>query len=140
MSYRHKAKSKFYSFGKNETFCLSLLRVAVKRISLLMARIHIRATYVNELKVKCKKYFNCYALFLQTVTPTVWNIEHAVPFHAEKILNEFGLSLGLNTMQGRGAKHVKIAMYASHYTLSNRWEKVFKHEFLNVIWLRKKDP
>ena len=43
-------------------------------------------------------------------------------------------------MQGREAKHIKIAMFASHSTVAKEWEKVFKHEFLSLVWLREKDP
>ena len=81
------------------------------------------------------KYFNSYSLFLNSVTPTIWNIGHAVPFHAKKVFDEFGLGLGLNTMQGREAKQIQIAMFARHSTISNRWEKVFKHEFISHVWL-----
>ena len=66
------------------------IRIQLREISSLKARIHVGPTYVEELKRKCKKYFNGNALFLQKVTPTIWNIGYAVPYHAKKIFDEFG--------------------------------------------------
>ena len=89
-------------------FVFHYLGMLLRDISSLMARIHVGPNYLDELKVKCKKYFNSYSLFLNSVTPTIWNIGHAVPFHAKKVFDEFGLGLGVNTMQGREAKHIQI--------------------------------
>lgn len=85
-------------------------------------------------------YFNACSLLLGGVSPTVWTIGHADPFHTEVLFNKFGLGLGINSMQGREAKHVRIAQYAKHATLSSRWVLVFRHDHITGIWLRKQDP
>ena len=43
-------------------------------------------------------------------------------------------------MQGRKAKHVSIAQYAKHATLSSRFVLVFRHDYITGIWLRMQDP
>ena len=50
------------------------------------------------------------------------------------------LGLGVNSMQGRKAKHVRIAQYAKHATLSSRFVLVFRHDYITGIWLRMQDP
>ena len=48
--------------------------------------------------------------------------------------------LGVNSMQGRKAKHVRFAQYAKHATLSSRWVLVFRHDYITGMWLRMQDP
>lgn len=112
------------------------LRVATSRFS----RVNIDQKVLQELKDSCKMYFNACSLLLGSVSPTVWTIGHAVPFHTELLFNKFGLGLGVNSMQGREAKHVRIAQYAKHATLSSRWVMVFRHDYITGIWLRMQDP
>lgn len=112
------------------------LRVATSRFS----RVNIDQELLQELKDSCEMYFNACSLLLGSVTPTVWTIGHAIPFHTEILFKKFGLGLGMNSMQGREAKHVRIAQYAKHATLSSRWVLVFRHDYITGIWLRTKDP
>ena len=65
---------------------------------------------------------------------------HAIPFHAELLFKKFGFGLGINSMQGREAKHVKIAQFSKHATLTTRWTSVLKHDYVTLVWLRKQDP
>ena len=52
-------------------------------------------------------------LFLNDVNPTVWTLGlgYAIPHHTKQLFEELGYGLGLNSMQGCEAKHVKLAMY-----------------------------
>ena len=61
---------------------------------------------------------------MNNVTPTVWTIGYAVPYHAELLNDKFKLGPGVNTMQGREAKHVRIAKYSKHATFGTRWRLV----------------
>ena len=47
------------------------------------------------------------------------------------------MGLGINSMEGREAKHVALAKFARNSHHSSRWQHVFKHEFLSLIWLRE---
>ena len=45
-------------------------------------------------------------------------------------------------MQGREAKHVKLAMYimnTCNLKKSFRWQIVFRHEYVTLVWLREMD-
>lgn len=66
------------------------LRVATSRFS----RVNIDQKLLQELKDSCKMYLNACSLLLGSVSPTVWTIGHAVPFHTELLSNNFGLGLG----------------------------------------------
>ena len=54
-----------------------------------------------------------------------------------------GFRLGLNSMQGREAKHIKLTKYIENTCnvkkSMRRWI-VFCHEFVCLIWLREMDP
>jgi len=51
------------------------------------------------------------ACYLTDVTPTVWMIAVAIPYNTGKLLGKLEYGLDLNTMQGREAKHIKLAKY-----------------------------
>ena len=59
------------------------LRVATSRFS----RVNIDQKVLQELKDSCKMYLNACSLLLGSVSPTVWTIGHAVPFHTELLFN-----------------------------------------------------
>ena len=84
--------------------------------------------------------FQCLLSPVDSVTPTVWTIGHAIPYHTDLLYRKLGLELGINTMQGREAKNVRIGQYAKHATLSTRWNLVFRHDFITTVWLRQYDP
>lgn len=65
------------------------LRDSVSRFS----RVTVDETVVGELSESCRKYFNASAMFLNNVTPTVWTIGYAVPYHVGLLYQKFSLSL-----------------------------------------------
>ena len=65
---------------------------------------------VQSLSQVCSNYFRATALFLKS-TPTSWTIGHVVPVHAQQLQETLGLGLGINTMEGREAKHVTLAKF-----------------------------
>ena len=87
-----------------------------------------------ELNKCCSNYFNAAALFLR-VTVSVWTLGYIVPVHTKQVFDKYGVSLGINTMQGREAKHQRLAQYAKN-TFKNRWHQIFRHEYMCLIWLR----
>ena len=75
------------------------------------------------------------------MTPTVWTIHwEFIPYRTDLLYRKFGVGLGINSMQGREAKHVRISQYAKHATLSTWWNLVFRHDSITTVWLRKQDP
>ena len=109
----------------------------------IYSRVEISTEQLNNLKISCQHYFNAYCLLLDGVTPTVWTIGVAIPYHTGKLLERLGYGLGLNSMQGREAKHIKLAKYVQNtcnVRKSLRWWTVFRHEFVSMVWLRERDP
>jgi len=43
-----------------------------------------------------------------SVNPTVWHLGHVVPFDDADMKMTYGMGLGLNSMEGREAKHIAI--------------------------------
>ena len=106
----------------------------------MYTRQSITPDILTDLKKKCLHVFNTFSMFLNSVTPTVWTIGYVIPFHAQITMDKFNCGLGINTMQGREAKHVKIKQYAEHSLPANRWDLVFRHEFVTTLYLRQQDP
>ena len=79
---------------------------------------------------------------ISTASPTTWTIRKAIPFYTMKIHQDLGFGLGLNSTQGREAKHSKLASYVKNTTKGKRlrWRQVFKHDFMETIWLKEKNP
>lgn len=59
-------------------------------------------------------------------------------FMQEMFLPSKKTGLIINSMEGREAKHQAVARYATNSTYHNRWYSVFRHEFISLIWLRKR--
>jgi hypothetical protein len=46
--------------------------------------------------------------------------------------------LGLNSMEGREAKHVFIAKYSQNTLYQHWWQQIFRHEYVTLLWLRSR--
>lgn len=112
--------------------CL-LLRDCVSMFS----RLNISNDEIKKLTSLCGDYFRANALFFQ-VNPTVWTIGNIVPAHTQYMKDKYGFGLGINSMEGREAKHVFIAKYSKNTNFFSRWEQIFRHEFVSLIWLRER--
>ena len=101
----------------------------------LFSRVNITDQQLQELESYCHDYYRGYWLFL-SVNPTVWTVGQVVPEHAKEMKQAYGMGLGLNSMEGREAKHIAIAKYAAKTIYACRWEQVFHHEYISLIWLQ----
>lgn len=95
----------------------------------LFSRINISNHEISKLTGLCRDYFRANALFF-TVNPTVWTIGNIVPSHTQCIKEKYDLGIGINSMEGREAKHVFIAKYSKNTNFVSRWEQIFQHEFV----------
>lgn len=102
----------------------------------LFSRVSLSNEQVQSLQQVCSNYFRATALFLIS-KPTTWTIGHVVPLHAKLIHQKLGMGLGINTMEGREAKHVTLAKFTHNTQFSNRWTQVFRHEYVSQFWLRE---
>ena len=62
-----------------------------------------------------------------------------MPVHTRDVFQKYGKGLLMNSMEGGEAKHQAISRYATNSTNSTRWQSVFPHEFVSLIWLRERD-
>ena len=109
----------------------------------LNSRVTIQEEQVTALKTCCQQYFTAHCLFLAEVNPTVWTIGYAIPYPTDQLCKESGYGLGLNSMQGCEAKHIKLARYVENTCNIHkhwRWWTVFRHEYISLVWLRELDP
>ena len=109
----------------------------------LYSRFEINTEQLKNLQILCQQFFNVLYLFLDGINPTIWTVGVAIPYHTSQLKQKLGYGLGLNSMQGREAKHVKLARYVQNtcnVKKSSRWWTVFRHEFVSMVWLRERDP
>ncbi|XP_031567133.1 uncharacterized protein LOC116302077 [Actinia tenebrosa] len=122
---------------------LSFIALKLRDSASIFSQFETNDADVGRLTSLCSEFFNAWSIFLGRITPTVWTIAYAVPFHPQQLVRELGNGLGLNSMQGREAKHIKLKKYME-FTPStskhSRWLSVFKHEFVNAVWLKEKKP
>lgn len=122
---------------KLKLYSLAYAGLNLRNATSLMNRIDIDEQGIIDLDKYCKQYFICSSMFLTNMTLSMWTVGYCVPYHARLLFQSLGVGLGINTMQGREAKHQKLKLYAQFSLPSNRWERVFLHEHMSIIWLRQ---
>ena len=99
-------------------------------------RFHMEETDIPKLNSLAVEYFRANAMFLPTsVNPTVWNIGHMLPMHVKQVFDSYNQGFLTVTMEGREAKHVALKRLSVNTTYQNRWQEIFRHEFIMLIWL-----
>lgn len=88
-----------------------------------------------ELEEACTVYFNIHNFYLARNPLCVWTLGYIAPSHARRIWHKFGCGLGLNSAQGREAKHQHVKNFVKHSTIKDRWQKVFLHDFIETVYL-----
>ena len=97
-------------------YCCLQLRDAISYFS----RVNIDQAGIDSKKA-CQYFYNANMQIFNNITPTIWTISYAVLRHTQILFDKYGLRLALNSMQGREAKHVRLAQYARHSTKFKRW-------------------
>ena len=69
------------------------------------------------------------------VHPTIWFLGNLVLQHTKEMKAKYGLGLGLNSVEGREAKHIAISKYPAITSYLHQWEQVFCHDYIFLIWL-----
>lgn len=88
-----------------------------------------------EMESSCILLFKSCSFTEDRISPSLWTLCHAAPYHARLTLRDYGLGLGVNTMEGREQKHQAINKYSQNTTYQNRWPMIFRHEFIQLIYL-----
>ena len=71
------------------------------------------------------------------ITPSMWTSSQVAPVHTKMLIDDLGLGLGINTMQGREQKHQKIKRFTENATPQTKWKTAFTHEYIQQIYLRE---
>ena len=92
---------------------------------------------LDSMKTAARRLYLSCALYNNKLSPSMWALTKCSPVHASKTLSDYNLGLGINSMEGREQKHQKIVRYSQKTTFHNRWHRIFRHEFINLIYLRE---
>ena len=114
------------------------MAVQLRLVMSIAQRIHIDNTHIDEVRIAAKQYHNSFALF-NKATCSTWLVCNVLPEHIADMYRRFGYGLGLNSMQGREAKHKSINDYARFSSPQTKWQDVFRHEYVHCIWLKLND-
>lgn len=116
---------------------LSYLCLTLRDCVSLFCRLKISDQQVIELKQLCTRYFKIHFLHFG-FHQTAWTLGNVVPVHTKELKDKYDMGLGLNSMEGREAKHISIARYSKNTNYQSRWDQIFRHEFISLIWLRER--
>ena len=122
---------------------LAFSGLQIRDAAAIYSRVEVSKQQVDTLKTLCQNYFSTNCLLMGGVSPSVWTLGYAIPYHTNQLFNKLGFGLGLNSMQGREAKHIKLAKHVENtcnVKKSMRWWIVFRHEFVFLIWLGEMGP
>ena len=89
------------------------------------------------MKLAGQKLFKACSLFDSSVLPSLWCFTQSTPGHAKDLFNKLRLGIGCNTMEGREQKHQQIDKYSKNSLYQERWKFVFRHEYIQLIYLRE---
>ena len=94
---------------------------------------------LSKMFVSGRRLFVCCSLHDASLSPNWCFFSIVVPHQEKHLFHKFGFDLGINTMKGREKKHQQITEYSKYTTYQNRWADNFRHEYMQVIYLREND-
>ena len=90
-----------------------------------------------DMKSTARKSFVACCLFTKSISPSMWTVCNVASVQAEICFKQYGMGLGCVTMEGREQKHQKIEKYSQNTTFQCRWPLIFRHEFIQLVYLRE---
>ena len=102
----------------------------------MFSRVEVTDSQLSDLEKNCRTYSILHNLHFKH-HPTVCTLGNIVPEHGKDMKAKYGKGLGLNSMEGREAKHISISKYSKNTIFKSRWEQVFQHEYVSLVWLRQ---
>ena len=88
---------------------LAFVAVKFRDAVSVYSRVEVCIKQVEKLKTLCQHFFNANCLLSNVITSTLRRVGHAISYHTSKLHLRLGHELGLDSMQGRESKHVKLA-------------------------------
>ena len=108
-----------------------------KLVSYSVRILGLKSEVVDEMEHIGLKLFKCCCIHDRNITPSLWTFTNVAPVHTKWLVEKMGLGLGVNSMEGREQKHQKIFQYMKNSTAQEKWENVFRHEFISCVYLRE---
>ena len=82
---------------KVKLHALAFAALELREAAAIYSSVQVDRELVQKLFLKCSNYFNANCLFLgNAVSPTVWTVGYAVPYHCNELFDSIGYGLGLN--------------------------------------------
>ena len=135
-------KMLFHKFSNDEVkvMVLSVLyqSICLRKVISLMVRIEsCSPAILDDLDVQCRDLFVSCSVYQTNLSPSMWVLCNVVPVHARETFHLYHMGLGCNTMEGREQKHQMLKKYADNTTFQNRWPDIFRHEYIQLLYLRE---
>ena len=92
---------------------------------------------LQDMKTCGRSLYYSAVVFNLNLSPSLFTLTNIAPFHAKQTLDQYNLGLGINSMEEREQKHQQIKKYMHNTTYHNRWPRIFKHEYIQLIHLRE---
>ena len=128
---------------KMQMVVLSKICQKLRNIGTFMNSVSTSNAAIQVVKSSCKIYFNLYALFFtQFCNSTVWTLGYVVPYHAEKLWEDYKVGYGIISMQGKEAKHsalktdLKLSSNRSNaQDGTGKWHQIARSSFVRNFYL-----
>ena len=118
--------------------CVFYQSLCLRKVVSYSVRIEeINLEDLDDMKQVARKLFVSCAKYDLNITPSLWTFSNIAPIHCEQLLTSVGYGLGINTMEGREQKHQMIHKYSMNSTYQDRWSSVFRHEYIQLVYLRE---
>lgn len=91
----------------------------------------------KELEISAQSLFKACCLFYPRLSVSMWVLTNVLPAHSSHTLQKYNFGIGCNTMEAREQKHQQIQKYSHNTTFQNRWQQIFRHEFIQLVYLRE---
>ena len=133
---------------KLKRLALSKIVENLRNASGLFNKIHIVSQgEIDELEDFCQLYFNLLVLFFpESVNVTVWTVAYAIPFHARKLYEEYGIGFGILSLQAKESKHaglkaeLSLTNRSQDSSSSGKWWQVMRASYIRSFYLPEHQP
>lgn len=126
-------KKAFYRLSQIFSQSISLRKL----VSYSVRIIDVSGKEIEEMTLAGADLFKSCALFDSKISPSMFCFTQIAPKHAECLLNTTGFGLGINTMEGHEQKHQQIGKYFVNTRVQEKWNYIFRHEFIQLVYLRE---
>lgn len=81
---------------------ISKIFETLRTIGTLINTTNVTEDTISNLKECCTLYFNLYSLvFPEVCNSTVWTLGYVIPFHGQRLYEDYNVGFGILSMRGR---------------------------------------